>query len=269
MKELLLIICIIFDLIFCCSVCNNFEEIDNTNMNNPECSVYELYYFSLDTINIDYSKLIQKDINTKVDKNTEVNEDIKVDESIKVDNSKSELSNDKKDYIKKYEDIIVCDGVISDISLYIITERLDSIPSNIMALFRENSWTIRIVDYQLETLDWGTNTTGSFTALTDVSNKTIWIEDTNNALANSTCHEFGHFVDYMSGLTSISDDFNIIYEAERYLFNDSTRESNSYAISTASEYFASVFSEYCINQDWGISDAYQSFNWINNIVKNL
>lgn len=266
MRKLVGIICIVLGMLICYDFYinysnnansikymynNDFERISNINTEVQECSVYELSYFSLDNVNIKSSKLNQEVTDTKTER---------------VD---SELNDTQKQYIEKYKDIIVCDGVISDISLYIITKRLDALPSNVLALFRSNSWSVRIVNYQLESIDWGTDNTGSFTALTDINNKTIWIESTNNALANSTCHEFGHFVDYISGLTSDSEDFNTIYLSERYMFNDSTRESNKYAISSPSEYFASVFSEYCINQDWGSSGAYKSFSWINNIIENL
>lgn len=266
MRKLIGTICIVLGIIICYDFYINyrnnansikymynddFERINNISTEVPERSVYELSYFSLDNIDIKFSKLNQEVTNTE----TEV-----------ID---SGLNDTQKQYIEKYKDIIVCDGVISDISLYIITKRLDALPSNVLALFKSNSWSVRIVDYQLESIDWGTDNTGSFTALTDINNKTIWIENTNNALANSTCHEFGHFVDYISGLTSGSEDFNTIYLSERNIFNDSTRESNKYAISSTSEYFASVFSEYCLNQDWGSSGAYKSFSWINNIIENL
>ena len=255
MKKLIELMCIALGMVICCNFyiiysnnsnsidcINNYDldKLDNISKEVPECSIYELNYFSLDEVHIEYSLS---------------NEAVQ------------ELTNSQKQYIEKYKDIIVCDGVISDISLYIITKRLDALPVNVLSLFRENSWSVRIVGYQLETMNWGSP--DSFTALTDVNNKTIWIESTNNALANSTCHEFGHFVDYMSGMTSSSDDFNTIYLSERTIFNDSTRESNEYAVSSSSEYFASVFSEYCINQDWGSSCAYQSFSWINSIVENF
>ena len=123
-------------------------------------------------------------------------------------------------------------------------------------------------DYELESKEWGTYNT-NFTALTDTKNKTIWIENTNNALANSTCHEFGHFLDYISNMISYTDLFRGMYEKEKLNFVDSTRDANDYAIQSNTEYFASVFSEYCINNNSCKSCVPMTYSYINAMINNL
>ena len=72
------------------------------------------------------------------------------------------------------------------------------------------------------------------------SEKSIYIESRDIAIENATLHELGHYVDHMTNLTSLSDEFITIYKEELDTFKNQITDSQ--AINSPEEFFAEIFS---------------------------
>lgn len=142
-----------------------------------------------------------------------------------------------------YNDIIYADGTISINMLEKLNNKLSLVPSNIMAKFKEEKWIIKMTDKNIGDLFF--NGAKGICGATSTPIKSIYIANTNHAINAAIIHEFGHYLDYYNydSISSETDEFNNIYNTERYNVKGYFSDVNNSDISDVHEYFATCF--YC------------------------
>lgn len=94
-------------------------------------------------------------------------------------------------------------------------------------------------------------------------------EDTEK-LRKVFAHELGHGFDCEFGFLSATDEFYNIYEAYKDTFSEKNCISpQDYAVSTAAEFFATVFQEYCLSPKHLKKEAPQAYDYIDKIYNEV
>ncbi|MCQ2911458.1 MAG: hypothetical protein MJ244_04635 [Clostridia bacterium] len=90
----------------------------------------------------------------------------------------------------------------------------------------------------------------------------------NASNTSDVLHEMGHYVDHMNDMLTNSDAFVAIYEAEKDSFQINM-EKDSYYVQNSAEFFAESFEEYFENSDSLKAACPETYEFINNLVKNV
>lgn len=146
--------------------------------------------------------------NTQLNKISEEESNTKVEKVVHVEKTNS-VPND----VPKEEDQTIKTIIADGFSIYITTENIAQVYyegkfKSVRATFRRNA-------------------------------KEIRIENREVAIFESVEHEFGHYLDFLNGDTSWSEEFGQIYEEESEEFK--TRISNPGCVSNQGEFFAETF----------------------------
>lgn len=139
---------------------------------------------------------------------------------------------------KNYYNIVQTIGDVDPYYVNIVEEKLLNIPENIMQLFIESGWDIKITTENIAE----TYFNGEYSSVLAVairSKKVILIEDREKAVNNSVEHEIGHFVSAINGEVCLSEEFREIYYEEVETFKNQISDSN--CVRDEYEFFAEAF----------------------------
>lgn len=135
----------------------------------------------------------------------------------------------------------------------------DELPYSVQKTLKDNGYRVYVVD------EIGDNEL--IVGQTVYGCRLILIKDRYSGIEKTFYHECGHVVDDEEALTflSSSDEFQEIYEEERYYFK---AEGNwEYYISTPKEYFASAFAEYMLNPERLKENTPRTYAFIDRYIK--
>ena len=122
--------------------------------------------------------------------------------------------------------------------LNMLNNELNKLPKYLLDSFVRLGWHIYVTDENIAKTYFGSKYS-SVQGVTIYNDKVILIEKRNVAIKESTIHEFGHFVDYVTGFDSDTKYFKNIYEEEAQLFK--SKISNSSCVRDEQELFAEGF----------------------------
>ena len=128
----------------------------------------------------------------------------------------------------------------------IFDEEISNVPDEQLQFIYDNGWNFNITD---ENFGANYGYTVSICGLTVYGEKTIYIKDNERAIHRSVIHELGHALDYEFNWASETDEFNEIFEREKYNFNDCVSIGDGHEISNVNEYWASVYQNMILNYD--------------------
>ena len=128
----------------------------------------------------------------------------------------------------------------------IFDEEISNVPDEQLQFIYDNGWNFNITD---ENFGSYYGYTVSICGLTVYGEKTIYIRDNERAIHRSAIHELGHALDYEFNWASETDEFNEIFEREKYNFNDCVSIGDGHEISNVNEYWASVYQNMILNYD--------------------
>lgn len=143
------------------------------------------------------------------------------------------------------------------------------VPKEIIESFIEDGWQVQLVD-NCDSLYGDELGFLGIQAVTDSRLKTIFINDSANAIKSSLIHEVGHYVDWKLNFVSQTTEFNRVYDCERKSFKCTTQgNSQCYATSTPMEYFAEAFQQ-VIHKDSGLPyGCPNTYGFVGNIAFNF
>lgn len=138
------------------------------------------------------------------------------------------------------QNIGVSENLVKKINTYYMM-----IPENIRNSFVNNGWTLYVTNENFGKKYYGYDI--SILALTLYYEKVIYIDDREKAVT-SVIHEFGHYIDCVSGFVTNSKEFGEIFleECETFKTIHSTHSNNT---STPMEYFAEFYQEIILHPD--------------------
>ena len=123
---------------------------------------------------------------------------------------------------------------------------LEMLPQKIIDDFNDNDWEIIIDDKNSEYFEKYKNT--NVIGLTNFTQKKIILSKNSEALFSATIHEFGHYVDYLNGKISETDEFLDIMKKESKAYRKNFLVFINYNFTHANkdsqEYFAEMFQQY-------------------------
>ena len=85
-----------------------------------------------------------------------------------------------------------------------------SIPEEIRYNFQEAGWQLVITDRDIAENYYNGPVKGRLAGLTDSQEKRIYVHSKRNDIRRALIHEFGHFFDYSTGMSSFTLDFKAI-----------------------------------------------------------
>ncbi len=137
-----------------------------------------------------------------------------------------------------------------------------NVPESLKAWFVANEWKLVVSAQPLnERFGYPFSTAG----VTSSGDRTVYIDNRENAVTRSIIHEIGHAVDFTIGFPnwsgSYSEEFQGIYEAEAENFTDCTGHSE-YARTNTQEYFASVFQNIILDPSGTQASVPASFEYV-------
>lgn len=120
----------------------------------------------------------------------------------------------------------------------IFDEELAKVPYNHLQFLYDDGWTFDLTDE-----DFGSRYgySVSICGLTIYRERTIYIRADEWSIHRSAIHELGHALDYEFDWASETDEFNNIFNKERYNFTDCVSIGDGHEISDVNEYWASVY----------------------------
>ena len=151
-------------------------------------------------------------------------------------------------------------GNVDPYYLNLLNSELNKLPVNALNRFKNSGWHIYVTDENIAKTVFN-GKYKSVQGVTVYSDRTILIEARESAIRESTIHEFGHFIDYMKGFISDSDEFKKIYNEEVNTFK--SRIPNSSCVRDEQEFFAETLYYLYSNPSKCTSKAYV---YVNNIL---
>lgn len=143
-----------------------------------------------------------------------------------------------------------------------LNNKLSLVPSNIMAKFKQEQWIVKMTDKNIGDLFF--HGAKGICGATSTPIKSIYILNTNHAINAAAIHEFGHFLDDCGydTISSETDEFNNIYNTERYNVKGYFSDVNNSDINDVHEYFATCFYCYIMYGNQLQAIAPNSYNYI-------
>ena len=148
----------------------------------------------------------------------------------------------------------------------IFDEEISNVPNEQLQFIYDNGWTFNITD---ENFGSYYGYTVSICGLTVYDEKTIYIRDNERAIHRSVIHELGHALDYEFNWASETDEFNEIFEREKYNFNDCVSIGDGHEISDVNEYWASVYQNMILNYDATYEDIPETVEYIESYLNTI
>lgn len=105
--------------------------------------------------------------------------------------------------------------------------------------------------------------------LTVYGEKTIYIRDDEWSIHRSAIHELGHALDYEFDWASETDEFEEIFEKEKYNFDDCVSIGDGHEISDVNEYWASVYQNMVLNYDDTYEDIPETVEYIESYLNTI
>lgn len=153
-----------------------------------------------------------------------------------------------------------------------MNKHLARVPLNLVNYIYNNGWKIYLTTEYLAVTEF--NGQYMFVSGATIKNsKTIKIWDSEYSILESLSHEIGHALNWIhasssAGLYSSSAEFIDIYNKEAQASLNLERTS-SHTISSHSEYFAECVNQYVINTNNFKNYCPLSYNYVDNIIRNL
>lgn len=141
------------------------------------------------------------------------------------------------------QSICQMDGIVDSVWLEEVEQELQDIPEGLLDEFQNQGWSMYVTDKDIDTVFFD-GMYGSVMGVTLYEDRQIYIEDRETAVRESTQHEFGHFLDYISGTSGFLSDetwFQELYWAESAAFCDEYQVTFYW---DSREFFAEGFFQY-------------------------
>lgn len=141
--------------------------------------------------------------------------------------------------------IVQNEGTVEEHFINRANEILNRLPYEILKEFQDNGWNFYLTDTNLANRFYA----GKFSSVqgtTDPNSLSIYIEDRDSAVEEATLHEFGHYVDFIRGGISETNEFVSIFNEESISFQNSFDCDFYYDIY---EFFAEGFSMYNVSEN--------------------
>ncbi len=148
----------------------------------------------------------------------------------------------------------------------IFNEEISNVPNEQLQFIYDNGWNFNITD---ENFGRYYGYTVSICGLTVYGEKTIYIRNNERAIHRSAIHELGHALDYEFNWASETDEFNEIFEREKYNFNDCVSIGDGHEISDVNEYWASVYQNIVLNYDETYTDVPETVEYIERYLNTI
>lgn len=162
----------------------------------------------------------------------------------------------------------IVDGKISKKLLQQQVEAWNLIPESLRNTFEEDGWSFIITDGDLakKYSHLGYN---EIAGITDHGEHTIYVEDRGKILESTTIHEFGHYLNSVSGNPVYSEEWEKIYENEKQWIKNTKGINQEHAVSSESEYFAAVFAQAILYPEKTKEMAPESYEFIMNCLNKI
>lgn len=135
-------------------------------------------------------------------------------------------------------DIVKTIGNVNPDYIKIIEENLSLLPEELVQHFVSNGWKLYLTTEDIAKVYLGRKYESAM-AVTVYSLKLIVIENREEAVKESVIHEFGHYLDYVLGFPSLSNEFHDFYVTEASTFKSNI--PNASCVSDEREFFAETF----------------------------
>lgn len=175
------------------------------------------------------------------------------------------LSNTKPEPVQQYSGVIQKVGNVKDSVLKSMDSYFYKIPENVRNSFIDNGWKIYATDEHLGRKFF--NVDSSILAVTTDGEDAIYLHNREKA-AEALVHEFGHYIDFVSGYVSYGSEFREIFLAEADAFRavHSTHANNT---NTPMEYFAECYQEIILHPDKIKNNCPRTYEFITNYANAL
>lgn len=146
------------------------------------------------------------------------------------------------------------DGNVTEEFIQDTKEAIDLVPEEIKVEFYASGWKLEIG-----------NTNERHYGLCNVKKKIIYIYYHNDIqehyVVDTLFHEFGHYIDYINGWISETEEFKALYKVRTYV--DVTRD-DGYCYKNEQELFATLYRDLIIRSDY-LKSYNQYYSYINNL----
>lgn len=141
----------------------------------------------------------------------------------------------------------------------IFDKEMAKVPYKQLQFIYDNGW-----EFDITGEDFGGyyGYTVSICGLTIYGEKTIYIRDDEWSIHRCAIHELGHALDYEFDWASETDEFEQIFEKEKYNFSDCVSIGDGHEISDVNEYWASVYQNMILNYDDTYEDIPETVEYI-------
>lgn len=153
-------------------------------------------------------------------------------------NTKQYVNETSGELNSKNYGIVQSIGNVEQKYIDIVEEQLLTLPPVLVNMFINEGWQLCVTTEDIAHVYYN-DKYSSVLATTEYKTKRIIIEDRDEAVIGSVQHEFGHFLDYISGKLCWSEEFKKIYIEEAPKFKANIE--NSSCVRDEQEFFAETF----------------------------
>ena len=182
--------------------------------------------------------------------------------------TETESNNTSIDDVIESESITSCsicenDGV-DEYWVDCVNQQMNLLPDFLLQKFVNSGWHMDVTSKNLDETYYG-GQFGSVMGCTSYDEQVIHIEDRDNAVKEAPIHEFGHWLDYINGFVTNSNEFMDIYYAETDAFKSAFHVTFYY---NNKELFAEGFWKYYTDANTLQSCCPRLYTFIKNVVEN-
>lgn len=120
-----------------------------------------------------------------------------------------------------------------------------ALPEELRRNFAESGWRIILTDEDISKEYYDGDVKGHLAGLTVSEDKKIYVHDTRSDIRRALIHEFGHFFDFQTEMTSKSFRFTKMYWTEKEDLKEKWK-MDDHATSNSQEYFAESFAQFVL-----------------------
>ena len=117
----------------------------------------------------------------------------------------------------KTVDIAYADGNVDQYFVEAVNEQLSYLPDTLLDKFVSEGWSINVTDKNIDQY-YCEGKWGSVEGIILYDYNIISIENRDIAVIDSTLHEIGHYIDFVNGRPSNTDEFASIYSEESDIY---------------------------------------------------
>lgn len=159
----------------------------------------------------------------------------------------------------------VLEGESEDSIIFYAASYYYSIPKEVRSEFWEKGWQVILTEKDISREYYNGPVSGRIAGLALSNEKKIYIQNKRSDIRRAMIHEFGHFFDYDTDMSSGSTSFKKIYENEKGSFKEKWKTDN-HSISNEQEYFAEAFAQILLYPDILKDNCPKTFNYINELI---